>query len=196
MNLSVTQTYGSHGEQPGYFAWTVQAHSASRWLGQPGLPNTGTSGRSFWPYSIPSDPGNCTSSGRMESTDFLFLGDEIVPTKTERLVECLSRADLKQNAADFLAELRRVLAMYGQVGADISLFPMLEASYPDDHSILFEWAYDDCRLGFEIEADSKQSYWYLMSTPESGSVRASGLIDSSDFVQWLQWLVFLLLLRS
>ncbi len=117
-------------------------------------------------------------------------------SKAERLVKRLPAGDLKRNANGFLSSLRKILSMESQAGADVSMLPVLEAVCPDDHSIVFEWAYDDCRLGFSVESNSSESSWYLITIPESGGVRASGLIACSNFEQWLRWLVFLVRLRS
>jgi hypothetical protein len=117
-------------------------------------------------------------------------------SKAERLVKRLPAGDLKRNANEFLSSLRKILSMELESGVDVSMVPVLEAVCPDDHSIVFEWAYDDCRLGFSVESDPSESSWYLITIPESGGVRATGLIACSNFEQWLRWLVFLVRLRS
>lgn len=189
MNLSAFETYGNRDEQQGWAKRSPAAHPAPAWI------EAGTSRASH--KSRPEFLSSMrTSSGSAEPAQILYFLDEPVIAKAERFVETLPEGDLKRNAKEFLFSLRKVFHVVDESGVDMSMLPALEATCPDDHSIVYEWAYDDCRLGFEVESDPTQSYWYVMTTPESGAVRASGDIDCSNFEQWLLWLVILVLLRS
>jgi len=72
---------------------------------------------------------------------------------------------------------------------DLGYLPQLHAFNVDDDSVLIEWIFDDFRIGFSIESESKDSSWYLVSNANSGEMAASGYISRIDIKTMALWLI-------
>lgn len=72
---------------------------------------------------------------------------------------------------------------------DAADLPPVAAADREDGSVLLEWMGDKHRLGFSVEVAQEESSWYFVSTPDAGSIQASGRLASEDIRRLLEWFV-------
>ncbi len=71
---------------------------------------------------------------------------------------------------------------------DISKIKPIYGFISEEGSLLIEWIFKDFRIGFNLDHDSKESSWYLVTLPSIGEINASGYLTNVDIPSLVKWL--------
>lgn len=79
---------------------------------------------------------------------------------------------------------------------DISCLPPLQGFNVEDGSFAIEWVFNDFRIGFSVETNTKESGWFLVSNNNLGEISASGYISGGRLESLFFWLASFAVLNS
>lgn len=68
-------------------------------------------------------------------------------------------------------------------------WPPIWAFEAEDRSLLIEWIFPHCRIGFSVESEPDESGWFLVSDDTTGRINASGRLVDVDTSQLITWLL-------
>ncbi len=147
-------------------------------------------------YTFANQPLDITSGGNIEP-HYLPLA-----TRTEELtlawelVNDIENATMVGDANTLLASIQKTLSTFRQLQFDLGYIPQLQAHLLEDTSILFEWIFDDYRIGFNIDPNPRESGWFMLSNNNLGSINAYGLISGIDLDNQILWLLNFIISHS
>jgi len=101
----------------------------------------------------------------------------------------IENQEIAAEATRLLTAIDQTVQTFQESRVDLSGVPPLQLFRPDDGSILFEWIFDDFRVGFSIEPNPEESSWYLVSTPNLGEISASGRLTGIEIKMLTVWLL-------
>lgn len=125
-------------------------------------------------YPLPTKPTDETIGRVLYAHYFPLPQQSALFRNAWKVVREINNQDIAKSARELLITLQDTLAIYQQSGFDLSHLPPLHAFFVNDGSILFEWIFNDFRIGFNIEANPNDSGWYLVSNRKLGEISASG----------------------
>lgn len=96
------------------------------------------------------------------------------------LVNSLENIEQKQFANNLLEGISTNIRKFRLSGYNLKYLPTIQASFVEDKSILFEWIFDDFRVGFNIECDYKHSSWFLVTSKKYDEYFGSGYLSEFD----------------
>jgi hypothetical protein len=137
-----------------------------------------TSGTNLWQHYLPFSEGVAILSSAWQ------------------LVRSLPPSSLTKQATEILTILQQLISTFRQMNFNLGNILQLNSYSVDDGSILFEWAFPEYRLGFNIETDVEESGWYLISTRQLGAITASGSINSANAPTLVLWLLNFIIANS
>lgn len=123
---------------------------------------------------------NETVSGTMDPNFVASSAATGLLTRARRFVHEHAHISTVKESLAVLAVIDGAYSWYQQAGIDLSTIRPLDAFAADDGAILFEWIFDDFRVGFNIEPNSKESGWYLVTNERLGDIHAGGLLIEDD----------------
>jgi hypothetical protein len=123
-------------------------------------------------------------------------GNQRLLQEAHGVVHGLSGQPYVKEAQNFLAAMMEVLDFFEQCHIDLSNRRHLLPHIVDDGSILFEWAFNGYRVGFNLESNPQESSWYMVTSQDLGAITASGLLYGHDLNRLLVWIVTFIALRS
>ena len=103
-----------------------------------------------------------------------------------RVVASSVTDDVALEGRELLAALEDGLRQFNDCA---DYLPRLSAAVTDDGSLLFEWAFPEYRIGFNIEQDHRESGWFLVTKPSLGGIAASGFLNGADLQPLALWLL-------
>ena len=115
-----------------------------------------------------------------------------VPKLLEGVTEQLStetNIEVAKRSSNFVLVIQKILTVFAYQGIDLSKLPKWYASHLDDGAIAIEWIFKNFRLSFTIEADDKDSAWYLTSTKQYGDINASGYLSVANPYMFIKGLM-------
>jgi hypothetical protein len=110
---------------------------------------------------------------------------------TKQAREAIQSADNQNGAGEANAILDLIndqLRFLGDEG-----LPPIRTVELDDGSLLIEWIFDHFRFGFNIEVDSDQSGYFLVSDRSTGEIRSSGFLRGLNLEALIRSLLILVL---
>ncbi|MBA7692372.1 hypothetical protein ES703_100939 [subsurface metagenome] len=138
---------------------------------------------------------NQTVGGQFKLT---YISQEV-----RRIIEPIFMPLSKTKNPDIVKEVRELVSIItesilelNQSYFDISNLPSLIAANLEDGSFLIEWIFLNYRVGFVVEADPKESIWYLVSKSESSDSNLSGSLADRNKKTVLSQLVSHVALNS
>jgi hypothetical protein len=96
--------------------------------------------------------------------------------------------ELADQCEDLLNTIEELVLRVQSHGFDAMALPRLHAFLTEDSSVLFEWIFPDCRIGFTIEANASESGWYLVAKRTGGEIFASGALSEIELDSIISWL--------
>ncbi|MCI0485872.1 MAG: hypothetical protein L0229_04645 [Blastocatellia bacterium] len=105
------------------------------------------------------------------------------------LTQELADQGMAKESRKLLSAIDTTLYILRQFRIELSYIPQLRASTADDGSVLFEWIFNDYRIGFNIETNPVESSWYLITNSTWGEISASGLMQGIDLNKLILWLL-------
>jgi hypothetical protein len=96
---------------------------------------------------------------------------------------------VRGEAERLLGVIADMVEDFRMLGFDLSGLPPMHGFVYEDGSISIDWIQTNFRVGFNIEADSAQSGWYLLSNKELGGITASGRTLNIDLRKLILWLL-------
>ena len=142
-----------------------------------------------------SDSWNETVGGRVELKYISQEVRRIVEPILKVLSETKSKAIIRQ-VSEIVSVIVESVMKLNQSNFDASNLPPLTATTLDDGSFLIEWLFLNYRVGFVVEADPKESIWYLISRQETSDSNSSGSLAVSDKKEVLRQLVYYVAMNS
>lgn len=142
-----------------------------------------------FPLPFPGQVPNETFGGQ-SSVNFLpvSLGSGVLRRAWE-FTHDLDDEVVKEQATKLLSAIQEILSLIQEIQPDLSHIPPLRSFVVDDGSILFEWIFNDYRIGFGIEPDPDESSWYLVTNQKLGSISAAGYMSADDLPRLVTWLL-------
>ena len=147
-------------------------------------------------YPIPAPYTNETLGGNLYENYFSIPIETDIIGPAYALIYEIDGGDLAQTAAVLLSVIREEISSLTQFNVDISHLPQLRGYAVDDGSILFEWIFSDFRLGFNIELDSRDSSWFLITNRKFGEITASGYLSGIEMKDLILWLLNFILVNT
>lgn len=105
----------------------------------------------------------------------------------------LENEDLAQYSKNLLSIIQNTLYTFQQLRLDVNGIPRLHAFLAEDDSLLFEWIFNDYRIGFSIESNPQESSWFLVTNKNLGEINASGYIHGLNTRTLILWLLIFIL---
>lgn len=128
-----------------------------------------------------------TSSSSGSLTDGEPVGRKYIPLDVVRIVapvlEALARshdAKLNREVIDLVEDIVGLLSQLARANMNMSNLPALHAANLDDGSFLIEWLSPNFRVGFVVEAEPKESMWYLITKIDSSDSSISGSLAGHE----------------
>ncbi len=136
-----------------------------------------------------TEPSNETIGGSFKAR-FLLLPEysSLVGCALDTIHQTENQYVAKE-ARKLLSIIQGAIASFKQFGVDLDYLPPLQAFNVDDGSVLIEWIFSNFRIGFNIEPNSEDSGWYLVSNENLGEISASGYTSSIDITLIVFWLL-------
>ncbi len=89
-------------------------------------------------------------------------------------------AIIRDQAVKLLFLFRDLFKSFQAASVDTSRLPPLQAAIVEDGSILIEWIFPDFRMGFNIEQDTKNNSWFLVSSKKLDEFSSSGYLSTRN----------------
>lgn len=132
-----------------------------------------------WYLAGTSSSGSVTYGGRPEPT--------YLPQELTRITDPVMKALLETKNKDIVKDVRELIAIIVELllqlsasNFDIKNLPPLHGVNLDNGSFLIEWLSTNYRVGFLIEADPKESIWYLILKSASSDSNLSGSLTGQE----------------
>ena len=161
-----------------------------------------TDSRSIFPvynkarYSFSFLQENQTTGSSIYHNFFpVTIGANIIDNAFYKLNEVQNQVIVKQ-AKKLLFTIQKIVEKFLQYRFDLYYLPPLHTFLANDGSLLIEWIFGDFRIGFNIEQESSESSWYLVTNQKFGEISASGYISDEDNEKTVIWLLNFILVNS
>ncbi len=105
------------------------------------------------------------------------------------VIKSIADNSQKQFTTVVIKRIQTQLELLNRFYPDVSNISKLYASVVDDGSILFEWIYENFRIGFSIEKEVQTSSWYIVGNKEIGSIGASGYLKPDQYEKIIPWII-------
>ncbi|MGA9350361.1 MAG: hypothetical protein WBW48_16380 [Anaerolineae bacterium] len=144
-----------------------------------------------------SDPlANATFGGYSHGDYFPLASGSNLLQPAWGLSYRLANRDIANEAGRLLSVIQKAFFTLQELQLDLSHIPQLRAYLVDDGSVLFEWIFNDYRVGFSIDPNPQESGWYLITRPNLGGISASGFISGIDLDTLIMWLLNFIMSHS
>jgi len=134
-------------------------HSSANYLFVDGLSNV-TSDINGGPESLP------------------FVGETEPLRQAREVISKVENQCVAEQAVRLLSIIGWMIKLVRQKRRDISDIPPLHAYVEEDGSVLMEWLFPDLRVGFNIEPNSEDSGWHVVSNKKAREFTASGQLTN------------------
>ncbi|HID30264.1 MAG TPA: hypothetical protein EYP19_09700 [Desulfobacterales bacterium] len=112
------------------------------------------------------------------------------------LIHQVENKEIAQEAKRLLSVIQETVSTFQLLQFDVGYIPQLQAFTVDDGSVLFEWAFNDYRIGFSIEPNPQDSGWFLITNRKLGEISAFGFISGIELHPLILWLLNFILSHS
>ena len=72
---------------------------------------------------------------------------------------------------------------------NLSALPSISVFEHDSGALLIEWIFVNMRIGINLERDTEESSWFLVTDQSAGGVNAFGLLSNANLDWLVSWLV-------
>jgi len=123
------------------------------------------------------------TEGTTESSSAFSLSGEPDPVRQARtMVSHIANPSVAKQLKRLLSTIQRMITLTQRQGVYVGQIPPLHAFEAADGSVLLEWILPDFRAGFNIEANTEDSGWYLVSSKKLGDIAVSGQLSPMEVV--------------
>lgn len=147
-------------------------------------------------YSFLVKPVDETSSGRADIYSFIVPQEPSLIKSAWDTIRVTENREVAEEARGLVSVIQEIIATFQQSGFDLGYLPPLQAFNLDDGSVVIEWIFSDFRVGFNVEPNSDESGWYLVSNESLGAISASGFTSNIDVKRLILWLLNFILSNS
>lgn len=115
-------------------------------------------------------------------TTLHLIHTSILRSARERLAKVANRrvAEQAENILDIIEERLSRLQ-------DLNI-PEIQLLEQDDGSLLLEWILKDGRIGFNLESDSVESGWYIISKRKDPEIQEWGFLNTLDIERIMNYI--------
>lgn len=122
---------------------------------------SGFSNTKYLKYQLPLQTSGSLSNNYIYSVKLPTNID--VFSKLFNAISSLSNATVKSNSVQLINLISHSLSKAYEIGRISNYLSRLNITEQEDLSALIEWNFEDFRVGFSIEADEKESSYFLIS---------------------------------
>lgn len=127
----------------------------------------------------PYQAGDATSGTRLPRPYITQDVVRIVAPVMKALQETRNQ-QVAQAVRDLILIMAGLMGQFSAVGFDLSNLPAISGANLEDGSFLVEWLPPNCRVGFVIETEAKDSMWYLVTKQNSRDSNKSGSLGGIE----------------
>lgn len=136
-------------------------------------------------YSLPRQPANETFGVHP------LPGDADLISWASEVTRSVPSVVVTEQAQTLLRLIQDIVSIFRLL--PLTQIPQLGAFIAEDGSLLFEWAFEHYRIGFNVELNPEESGWYLITDRALGEISASGYTAGGDLSPLIRWLLHFVL---
>jgi len=127
-------------------------------------------------YPFPVGLSDVTSDINGGPESLPFAGESDPLQQTREIVPEIANRCVAEQTEKLLSILGQMMEAIKKERPQLSDIPPLHAHIDEDGSVLIEWIFPDFRAGFNIEPNSEDSGWYLVSNKKISEIAMSGAL--------------------
>jgi len=121
---------------------------------------------------------------------FSFLSESIPTKEAWEILSKISNQSISDQTKSLLNAIDAVIGITKETTGGYGRIPPLHAYLDEDGSVLIEWIIGDFRIGFNIEPNTEDSGWHMVSNKKMGENTFSGqLLDKKQIIRLIDTII-------
>ncbi len=113
-----------------------------------------------------------------------------------QFIRNIEATEHSEQSKELFSALQDIVSKSIDINIEVRDFPKFHSYYIGEDSIIYEWIFDNYRVGFSIEIDEDESSWFVVTDKDLGDIRATGLLTHRDIQTLLHELIHFVLFRT
>ena len=137
-----------------------------------------------------------TFGGRLHGNYLTLPSESNLLRPAWESIHRLEDRSVANEAGKLLSVIQETISTLQKLQLDLGQIPQLRTFLVGDGSVLFEWIFNDYRIGFNVERNPQESGWYLITNERLGEITAAGLISGINLGTLILWLLNFIVAQS